>query len=63
MKPKNFNGEDSKNVMLEMENSFAQTCVVLEDLGVSNPRSLTVYEFYNWIKYLKEKHKPKNEQL
>lgn len=57
--PRNFDGEDSKNVIVEQENAFAETCTVLEELGVQGPARLTVFGFYSKIKYFKNKHSKK----
>lgn len=59
--PKNFDGEDSKNVLVMQENAFSETCVIFEELGAPNPELLTVYKFYTKIRYFKKKHRPQDE--
>lgn len=56
--PKNFDNNDSANYVLQIEKNFESLCATLEENGVMNPRSLTVFEFYSRVRYFKEK-KPK----
>lgn len=57
--PRNFDGEDSKNILVQQEIAFAETCTVLEELGVHQPARLTAFVFYSKIRYFKNKHAKK----
>jgi hypothetical protein len=57
--PKNFNPEDTKNIVVFQEKSFERICAALEELGVHEPGKLSVYKFYNKIEYFKNKPRPK----
>ena len=53
--PNNFNGSDSKNIIIEQERSFVATCNVLEELGTDSPEQLSAFLFYSKINYHKSK--------
>lgn len=55
--PRNFDNADPANVIKSMEKGFENLCVTLEDLGVQNPKRLTVFEFYSRMEYYKKKYK------
>lgn len=53
--PKNFDNQDPENLVIQREKSFENICATLEDLGVTNPKRLTVFEFYSRLEYYKKK--------
>lgn len=57
--PGNFNPESTDNSITRMELSFESLCTNLEELGIQNPKRLSVFEFYSKIRYFKAKFKPK----
>lgn len=57
--PAVFDPADPQNSIVKMELSFESLCTQLEELGVQNPKRLTVFEFYSKIRYFKAKNKPK----
>jgi hypothetical protein len=61
MTPKNLDSHDPDNFILKIERSFENLCGTLEDLGVSNPKRLTVFEFYSRIDFYRKKLKPKQQ--
>lgn len=62
MKPKHFSEDDKMNHIRGMERSFEAACNALEELGVTNPHSLTTFQFYSKIRYFKEKKKPQQSK-
>lgn len=58
MNPKIFAYESPDNCIRKMEEAFENLCTNLEELGVMNPKQLTVFEFYSKIRYFKTKKKP-----
>lgn len=57
--PKNFDPTDPENYIRGMEKSFESLIATLEDLGVKDPKRLTVFEFYSRYEFYKKKNKPK----
>lgn len=57
MTPTDFNESSQANKVRAIEASFETLCTNLEELGVSNPKQLTVFEFYSKIRYFKAKNK------
>lgn len=55
MNPKIFAFESPDNCIRKMEEAFENLCTNLEELGVMNPKKLTVFEFYSKIRYFKTK--------
>lgn len=45
-----------------MEKGFETLCASLEDLGVADPKRLTVFEFYARVEYFKNKNKEKKKR-
>jgi hypothetical protein len=59
--PKNLNNEDPTNYINNIEHSFESLCASLEDLGIKDPGSLTIFQFYTRLAYY-EKKKLKQQQ-
>ena len=59
MKPK-YLIQNKMNEVISMEKSFEATCAVLEDNGISNPKRLTIFEFFSKVEFLETKFKTKN---
>jgi len=55
MKPKVFAEGHPDNCINEIELAFESLCTNLEEMGVMNPKKLTVFEFYSKIRYFKSK--------
>jgi len=55
MAPKIFSDSHPDNCIREAEIAFEALCTNLEELGVMNPKKLTVFEFYSKIRYFKKK--------
>ena len=55
--------QNKMNEVIEMEKSFEQSCSVLQDNGIQNPKALNVFEFYSKIEFLETKLKDKNGKL
>lgn len=55
MNPKIFIEGHPDNCITLAEIAFEELCSVLESMGVSNPKRLTVFEFYSKIRYFKKK--------
>lgn len=55
MVPKNFDNESPEYYIKNLEKSFEHLCATLEDLGVHDPKRLTVFEFYSRLEYFKAK--------
>lgn len=60
MKPKYLLNNKNNEVVL-MEKMFEETCSVLQDNGIQNPKSLSVLEFYSKIEFLELKFKKRTE--
>jgi hypothetical protein len=58
--PRDFSNT-SNNVIKNIDKSFEKVCTSLEELGINNPKGLTLFEFKSKIEYFKNKNKPKNE--
>jgi hypothetical protein len=56
--PKNFDNESPDYYIKNLEKSFESLCATLEDLGVQNPKGLTIFEYYSRLEYFKKKKKP-----
>jgi hypothetical protein len=56
MSPKNFDNTSPDYHIKKIEKGFEEVCASLEDNGVSNPKRLTVFEFYSRIEFYKKKH-------
>lgn len=62
LKPTDFNPKSVKNIFADRDNSFEKVCVALEKYGtVSNPKELTVYEFYKRIEIVQENVRTNNK--
>jgi hypothetical protein len=59
--PKNFDNESPDYYIKKIEKGFENLCATLEDLGVHDPKRLTVFEFYSRLEYFKNK-KPKGKK-
>lgn len=59
MLPHSFDSSNPDNFLKGVELSFESVCTNLEEMGVTNPKRLTVFEFYSKIRYFKNKNKPK----
>lgn len=58
LSPKIFASENPDNCIRASELAFEALCTNLEELGVMQPKKLTVFEFYSKIRYFKtKKHK------
>lgn len=55
MNPKIFIQGHPDNCITAFEISFEELCANLEEIGVMNPKRLTVFEFYSKIRYFKKK--------
>lgn len=53
--PKNFETADPDNYVKRIELSFENICTALEELGVKDPATLTVFQFYNKVVYFEKK--------
>lgn len=60
--PKNYNEQDPENYIKTLEISFEQLCTALEELGINNPRALTVFQFYSKVTYFEEKRRKAEEK-
>jgi hypothetical protein len=49
----------SDNVIKKIDKSFEFVCTSMEELGVNNPKGLTVFEFYSKVEYFKSKNAKK----
>lgn len=58
IKPKNLDPQDKNNFIAKIELSFEGLCTALEEMGISRPKDLTVFEFYAKIRYFETKKKP-----
>lgn len=57
--PKNLNEDNPDNYIKTIDISFENICTSMEELGIVNPRNLTVFQFNSKIAYFKkrkEKH-------
>lgn len=59
--PKNFDGQDTKNVVLAQKISFEKLCTILEENGCLTPKRLTVFEFYSRLSFYEEKNKTRDQ--
>lgn len=55
--PKNLNPGDTRNYIKTLELSLENVCTGLEEAGITNPKELTVFEFYAKIHYFETKKK------
>jgi molecular chaperone GrpE (heat shock protein) len=60
--PKNYNEQDPDNYIKTLEISFEQLCTALEELGINDPRRLTVFQFYSKVIYFEEKRRKAEEK-
>lgn len=60
--PKNFDSNDVENYIKKIELSFETLCASLEDLGVRDPGSLTVFQFYSRLLYFEKKKQKQARQ-
>jgi hypothetical protein len=54
-KPHVFNPFDENCVLIQNEKSFEDVCNSMEDNGIQNVKSLTVFEFYGKLVFLEKK--------
>jgi hypothetical protein len=54
-----FDVNDSKSVLVEMDNAFEDVCFVLESHGIQRPKELSIYEFQRKLELIKQKTKQK----
>lgn len=57
--PKNLNPSDTKNYIKQIEMSFEDLCTSMEELGVKDPKRLSIFEFYGKIRYFEAKKSQK----
>lgn len=57
-KPKNFNGNDS--IEIQYDKQFENSCSIISQKLYTNPKRMTVLEFYNSVEFLKQQSE--NEQ-
>lgn len=53
--PRNLNENNSDNYIKALDLSFENICTSMEEMGVHNPRELTVFQFNSKISYFKKK--------
>jgi hypothetical protein len=53
--PKNFDTNDPKSVLVEMDNTFEDVCFLLEHHGVASPKELSIYEFQKRLELIERK--------
>lgn len=58
-KPKSFNPYDKNNSLITQEQEFENMVVALEENGIKDIYSLTVFEFYSKVKYFERKSSKK----
>lgn len=58
-KPQNFIPNDPENAVVALEMGYENLCSMLALNGISNVKTLTVFEFYSHIKYYKNSMLPK----
>lgn len=54
-RPKDFKLDNPENVLNNLDISFENLIAVLEESNVSNPKNLTVFEFYQRLQYYESK--------
>jgi hypothetical protein len=59
--PRKFSTEDSKSVLIEADKSFEETCFILQNNGVGNPKEMPIIEFNSMLVSLEKKFKTKPE--
>lgn len=57
--PKEYDERKPESVVNQMDKSFEKICSTLEEVGVSNPKNLSIFEFESRIEYFREKNKAK----
>lgn len=55
--PDKFDPYEAENILMKSETSFEDIVATMEDNGIHRPKELTEFEFYNRVKYLKNKYK------
>jgi hypothetical protein len=55
-KPNKFNPYDEDNILAQMERNFEDTCAVMQENGIANPKALTEFEFYSRLTYYEKKY-------
>lgn len=57
-KPMNFRSNDTDNVLIEIDRSFADMCSMMENNGSNNPHLYTCTQFYAKLNYLHKSTQP-----
>jgi hypothetical protein len=55
MAPKDYDENNTMSAINQMDKAFENLCSSLEEMGVSRPKELTVFEFESKIEYFKRK--------
>lgn len=55
IEPKDYDRNNHESAIVKMDISFEKLCTSLEELGVRNPKELTLFEFESKIAYFEEK--------
>lgn len=53
--PKNMDGDSHKNVIIQFALDFEELCVALMTNGITNPKAMTVFQFYTALKFFESK--------
>ena len=64
MQPKNLDGDNHKNPIIQFRLDFEELCIALQVNGVNEPQQMNVFQFYTALKYFdskKAKQQPKKQ--
>ena len=59
--PRNMNGGDKGNVIIQFQVQFSELCIALMANGIPDPEVMTVFRFYSALKFFESKRKPQKE--
>jgi hypothetical protein len=62
-KPQVFNPFDENCILIQNDKSFEEVCNSMEDNGIQNVKSLTVFEFYSKLIFLEKKAEKMKSKL
>lgn len=58
--PRNVDGSDPNNILIQRKKDFEAICVALKTNGIAEPKKLTIFEFFATLEEFEKRKRKSN---